>query len=160
MSAIFSPCNRYRYELRRQWGHNTKNVLCFCLVNPSKAGAIKGDTTTSKCTGFAKVHGYDGICLINLYAFCATDPMDMKAQVDPIGPDNDGHLRRVAQEFRSIICAWGVNAYPDRVRDVMRIFTVENCYLSCLGVTKDGHPRHPVRLSYMTPLQEYRIGAT
>ena len=53
---------------------------------------------------------------------------------------------------RDVVVAWGANAsgvraYTDRVAD-----RVQNRARSvtCLGVTKDGHPRHPVRLPYAT----------
>ena len=156
MSAIFSPCGLYRYELRRHWGPaDSSNVMAFCLINPSKAGAIKGDQTTTIGMGFAKRAGCDGMAFYNLYAFASKDPAHMLAQRDPIGPENDKYLRQAALEFPCIICAWGVNADPDRAMAVVNILKAEGARLYCLGTTKGGHPRHPLRLPYSTLIVPY-----
>jgi hypothetical protein len=80
----------------------------------------------------------------NLYAYRATNPRDLQLCADPVGPDNDAWLRRLAHEYREAVCAWGANADPARVLQVVRIFKNEGAKLWCLGTTKTGAPRHPL----------------
>ncbi|MCV6310991.1 DUF1643 domain-containing protein [Pseudomonas aeruginosa] len=74
----------------------------------------------------------------------ARNPADLWKHDDPIGPDNDWHLRAIAREYTDIVCAWGANAKPERVEAVTSILTAAGGRLWCLGTTKDGHPRHPL----------------
>ncbi|WP_079456112.1 DUF1643 domain-containing protein [Pseudomonas aeruginosa] len=91
-----------------------------------------------------KAWGCNGIAVVNLYALRATNPADLWKHDDPIGPDNDWHLRAIAREYTDIVCAWGANAKPERVEAVTSILTAAGGRLWCLGTTKDGHPRHPL----------------
>ena len=52
-SAIISDCNKYRYELHREWDKDKKKVL-FIMLNPSTADADNNDLTTIRCVNFAK----------------------------------------------------------------------------------------------------------
>ena len=54
--ATFSPCERYRYTLRRQWDASKPYVL-FVMLNPSTADATQNDPTIRRCIGFAKSVG-------------------------------------------------------------------------------------------------------
>src|SRR5437868_12651695 len=72
VSAVISPCGKFRYRLTRQWGEGA--ALPFVMLNPSTADAEQDDPTIRKCVGFAKRMGYDGIEVVNLYAYRATKP--------------------------------------------------------------------------------------
>lgn len=79
----------------------------------------------------------------NIFAFRATDPAVMKAHPEPIGPENDRYLVEMANRAAIVVAAWGAEgAYLDRGEAVKRI--IPN--LHCLGLTKDGHPKHPLYL--------------
>ena len=145
--AVFSEDRVYRYELWRRWGGG--DVVVFIGLNPSTADESMNDPTIRRCIGFAKDWGYGGLCMLNLFAFRATDPAVMKAADDPVGPQNDETLMRIAGAFRTtgehplVIAAWGVHGEHDaRARKVMEWLP----NLSCLGLTKDGHPKHPLYL--------------
>ena len=66
MSAIISPCGRYRYRLDRRWGDG--RTMGFIMLNPSTADAENDDPTIRRCIGFAKREGCDAIAVVNLYA--------------------------------------------------------------------------------------------
>lgn len=139
-SAIISDDGLYRYELRRVWDDGT--LVNFVMLNPSTADADRDDPTIRRCIGFAARWGYSGIVVTNLYAYRATRPRDLWLAADPVGPSNDSHLA-AAVEGASVVAAWGVNARPDRVADVLARIRRTN-EVSALGLTKDGHPRHPL----------------
>lgn len=80
----------------------------------------------------------------------ATDPKDMKAADDPVGLENDEHLRTFAAQSGVIVAAWGANGtYRGRDAEVRRLLPD----LHCLQLTKGGHPGHPLYLlKTLTPV--------
>ena len=139
-SAVFSPCRTWRYELRRVWDESLPFVA-FVGLNPSTADETTDDPTIRRCIAFAKRWGYGGLVMVNLFAFRATDPRDMRAAPSPIGPDNDATLRRVAAEAQLVVAAWGTGGrYFNRDFRVRRLLGP----LMALGFTKEGAPRHPL----------------
>lgn len=155
MSAVISDCGRYRYLLTRQ-SHTpgARETVVFCMLNPSTADASVDDPTIRRCRGFADRWDCAGLAVVNLYAYRATDPRALRAldPIDAVGPANDNWLRDVAAKASGIVCAWGTNSDPQRVRDVVAIFTSNQARLYCLGTTKDGHPRHPLYIRGDQPL--------
>lgn len=154
MSAVISQCGQYRYLLTRaadMLQPDTGPAL-FLMLNPSTADASLDDPTIRRCRGFAQLWGCDGLTVANLYAYRATKPADLWRCADPVGPDNDAFLAGLAREYGEVVCAWGTNARPDRVSEVMEIFRRANAKLWCLGTTKDGHPRHPLYVRGDQPL--------
>jgi hypothetical protein len=62
---------------------------------------------------------------------------------DPIGPDNNLWLGLSAENAAQIVLAWGVNGVLyDRNKDVIR--SLSQYGLFCLGISKEGHPKHPL----------------
>lgn len=139
-SAVLSPCRLYRYELRRQWDP-TKPEVAFIGLNPSTADETQDDPTIRKCIGYAKRWGFGGLCMVNLFAYRATDPADMKRYSDPIGPENDETLRRITSSAGLTIAAWGTEGvHLDRAKAVLPLLHNPHC----LRITKAGHPGHPL----------------
>jgi hypothetical protein len=75
---------------------------------------------------------------------------------DPVGPENDRHILRCLGECVPVIAAWGVQGVM-MLRDerVRRLFADTGRRVMCLGRTKDGQPRHPLRLRGDTQLRPY-----
>lgn len=151
-SADISEDGVYRYRLVRRWA-DPLHHLPFIMLNPSTADGLADDPTIRRCVGFAKAHGYTGIAVYNLYAYRATDPLELwSAQrdgVDIVGPDNDRRLTNLftwAQEAMvPIVAAWGANAKLERVNQIIGMPGAELA-LWALGETRDGAPRHPLYL--------------
>lgn len=147
-SAWLSGCERYRYRLGRNWGEGWGAPVTFVMLNPSTADAQQDDPTIRRCVGFAKAWGFGRLVVVNLYALRSTDPKGLWRADDPIGPDNDDHLSEAAwvaaRDDAPIIAAWGANAKPDRVAEVLALPHMDR--LTALGVTKAGAPRHPLYL--------------
>lgn len=147
--AVLSADGLYRYRLGREWDM-TKPRLTFIMLNPSTADAMVDDPTIRRCIGFAKRMGLGGVNVYNLYAFRATKPIDMLNAADPVGPENNRYLeeafRTAVVEHVPTIAAWGANARQDRVLDVLDMAEQSYTQLSSLGITKHGHPKHPLYL--------------
>jgi len=145
-SAVFSDDGRYRYRLTRRWGPGP--ALMFISLNPSTAGARRNDATVRRDIGFARGFGYNAFDALNLYAGKATNPKDLAAMDDPIGPDNDEHLDVAAAEHDVIVFAWGADADPGRARAVAtriwRICRATGGTVAVLGWTAEDQPRHPL----------------
>ncbi len=140
----------YRYRLDRAWEAGARAV--FIMLNPSTADETRDDPTIRRCTGFAKVFGCGGLVVVNLYAMRATRPADLFAAegagVDIIGPENDAVLRAVIADCDGpVIAAWGAyNRVGARAEVVRGIVEDGGRTLECMGLSKHGHPRHPLYL--------------
>lgn len=156
--AILSPDGRYRYLLRRTWSPEVVSAV-FVMLNPSTADATVDDPTIRRCMSFAREWGCGGIRVVNLYALRSTDPTQLWAVNDPVGPDNDTHLAWALDSDHSpIVCAWGTNARQDRVDAFLELAAGRERPLFALGLTKNGHPRHPLYVKGGTPLVRFSGG--
>lgn len=157
MGAVISDCGHYRYALTREWLGGEGTCL-FVMLNPSTADASEDDPTIRRCIGFAQRWGYNRLAVGNVYGFRATDPKEMLAASYPVGEplppsrvaeydnQNDEWLRRLVldPDTKRVICAWGANVEPRRARAVTDVLTGDFFPVECLGLTKQGHPRHPL----------------
>ena len=156
--ALISLCGRYRYWLSRPAApclfpsHPTRSTALFIMLNPSTADASKDDQTIIRCRGFAKTWECNGLIVANLYALRSTDPKKLLVADDPVGPDNDDWLEKLIIEHVDVVCAWGVNADQYRVGNFCRMAAFQGARLWCLGTTKSGAPRHPLRIRSDQPL--------
>ncbi len=158
--ATLSECGQYRYALERRWNFAEFNPQVFVMLNPSTANANEDDPTIRRCIGFAKREGAGGILVVNLFAFRATDPKEMMAASNPIGPRNveEIGLALISAKVtgRPVICAWGANQLaPPQVEILKRRARDIGAKLMCLGMTKSGAPKHPLYISKDAPLVAY-----
>lgn len=145
--AVISDCERYRYRLSRSWGSGER--MAWIMLNPSTADASLDDPTIRRCIGFARREGYDGIEVINRFAWRATDPMSLVRAgldgIDIVGPDNSRHWSDVLSDHGvgMIVAAWGASAGKLRLRaEPMSEWYTGGWF--CLGTTASGDPRHPL----------------
>ena len=149
-SAVISDCGGYRYRLTRWLGLQAP-IATFIMLNPSTADAEQDDPTIRRCIGFARAMGCGRLAVANLFAFRATQPADMRAARDPVGPENDMYIARLAREAAetggNIICAWGAHGkFKDRDRAVLSMLASLPIEPMALGETADKQPRHPLYL--------------
>lgn len=140
--ATFSPDRVFRYDLWRRWIGGTGYAM-FVGLNPSTADEVQDDPTVRRCIAFAKSWGYAALCMTNAFAFRATDPADMMAAADPVGPENDHFLLARAKDAGVVVAAWGnTGVFLGRDRAVRALLPG----LSCLRLTGQGQPWHPLYL--------------
>lgn len=151
-NTCFSPCRTYRYALWREWIGGSGYAM-FVGLNPSTADEMLDDPTIRRCIAFAKSWGYAALCMTNLFAYRATEPKDMMAVADPVGPGNDAFLQALAPEAGVVVAAWGAHGtFGGRDQEVRRLLPA----LHCLALTKDGHPGHPLYLPKTLTPAPYR----
>lgn len=145
--ALYSPCGAYRYLLTRRWGEG--GLLLYVMLNPSTATEERNDPTIERCERRARMLGHGGLAVANLFGFRATYPADLRAAPDPVGPENDAVLMQAAAGAGTILCGWGNHgALMGRgplVAGQLRGTGRPVCHL---GLTRDGHPRHPLYVGY------------
>ncbi|WOB42127.1 DUF1643 domain-containing protein [Thermoleptolyngbya oregonensis NK1-22] len=140
--ATFDLSGRYRYTLWRVWDFAAPRVA-FVMLNPSTADAERNDPTIRRCIGLAKAWGYGGLEVVNLFAYRATRPQDLKRVDDPIGEAGDRPLIAAAEQAAQIILAWG-NGGALYQRDRAVLALLSGYPLHCLGLTQQQQPRHPL----------------
>lgn len=132
---------RWRYRLWRRWDTGRPGST-FVLLNPSTANARTDDPTVRRVIGLARGWGFGSLELVNLFALRATSPDDLVGAADPVGPSNDQYLARAVRNG-TVVLAWGNHGrYLGRDRQVLGM--LEGARLFCLGLTKQGCPRHPL----------------
>lgn len=143
-AAILDKNRKYRYVLKRQWGNNDDNFVNFVLLNPSTADENNDDPTIKACVKFAQNWVYDGLYVTNLFALRATDPRDLIKSSEPIGKLNDRYIEEYARKSKAIIVAWGNHGTFLGRGDT--VFNILSCIATvhCLGITKNGFPKHPL----------------
>ena len=147
-TAIYSDCENYRYSLTRTWDANIRKVL-FIMLNPSTATEIQNDPTVERCERRARALGYGAFQVCNIFAYRATDPHIMRTHHDPNGPDNSGTILEAATWADDIVCAWGTHgAHMGRGVEVETLLREKSLSLTHLGLSKAGHPKHPLYISY------------
>jgi len=146
--AIYSECERYRYALTRVWDADGKRVL-FIMLNPSTATEVQNDPTVERCERRARALGFGAFRVLNIFAWRATDPRDMRAAADPVGPDNDAMIVESLPWADQVICAWGTHgAHLNRGPEVAAMLRAQGTPLHHLGLSKQGHPKHPLYIGY------------
>jgi len=146
--AVYSDCEAYRYLLTRVWNRAGRKAL-FVMLNPSTATEIQNDPTVERCERRARALGFGAFRVTNIFAYRATDPKVMRAAPDPVGPDNDAAIVESATWADQIICAWGSHGeFLSRGPAVEALLRGTGRPLSTLGLTKAGHPRHPLYIGY------------
>ena len=154
-SAVIDPTGRYRYSLTRHWGPGPGPLVCWVMLNPSTADADRNDPTITRCIALSTAWGFRGLVVVNLFGWRATKPADLMNAPNPVGPENDQAIRRALRDGNvlQVIAAWGAHADRDwiahRVTVVTHLLRHEadlrfRCELSHIGLTKGGHPRHPL----------------
>ncbi len=157
-SASFSPCDRYRYLLTWRW--SDEPLLVAWMLNPSTATHEKLDPTIAGLVSRARAWGRGGVRVINLFAFRATKPADMKAAADPVGTYNDhvtgDVLLSAALLGDEVICGWGAHGkHRGRDRAAAELARRAGVQLRCLATNRDGSPQHPLYIAHATTPQPW-----
>lgn len=162
--ASISACGTWRYHLRRPANLiEDKGRLCYVMLNPSTADATKDDPTIRRCVNLAARDGYGEIVVVNLFAFRATDPAEMRRAfaADParaIGPENDDYIRAAVAASARVCVAWGAvprTLFGRAWRVVTMIDETATSTPLCLGVTANGWPRHPLMVARRRPFTSW-----
>lgn len=155
MSATISACGCYRYDLTRETGEGAGSVL-WVMLNPSTADATENDPTICKCIGFAKRWGFARLKVVNLFAFRATNPAELRNTDAPIDVENIRALLVESTVHDRVVFAWGGGLKHAKgnlwiAEYAASLFREARCF----GINGDGTPKHPLYLKYDTKLVPY-----
>lgn len=163
MSAVISPCSRYRYRLERETHHpdrEGRHEVVFIGVNPSTADASLDDATVRKWRGFATRWGYTHFVVGNLFAYRSPNVQALASAADPVGEQNDEYLCDMLRGAHTVVPCWGARGklpkqLHSRIDCVWELIKESGATVSALGITKSGDPMHPLMLSYSTPPRDW-----
>ncbi len=162
MSAIISPCGKYRYRLERDVAMDGL-VIAYFGINPSTADASIDDATVRKWIGFTKVNGGRRFIVGNVCSFRATDvrvlrnlPLSL-----PQYKENLRHLSEIIDAADILVPCWGNRSKVPRFMDndfdtVVAMIRGGGKPVKVFGLTQTGCPIHPLMLGYSTPLIDWK----
>jgi hypothetical protein len=157
--CIFRECRRYRYVLDHAYGDmfsQSLDYIAFVGLNPSVANEDHLDPTLRRIKSFTTSFGYHRFIMLNLFALVSTDPKNMLLHPDPIGPENDAHILRVCSDAKLVVACWG-SLGRHMKRDEKVLDVLSGIKLSCLGVTGNSSPMHPLYLASESTLRSYPL---
>ncbi len=147
-TAIYSDCERYRYSLTRVWDAGGRKAL-FVMLNPSTATEVQNDPTVERCERRARTLGFGAFQVTNIFAWRDTDPRKMRAAAEPVGPANDSAILEGAAWADQVIAGWGTHGeHLGRGAAVATLLRGTEKPLYHLGLSKAGHPKHPLYIAY------------
>lgn len=167
-SAQISRCGRYRYSLDRVWGNPYGPAVYWIMLNPSTADAEVDDPTIRRCIAFSKRQGAERLRVVNLWPYRSTDPKDLvdaaEAGININGEQGEHHIDQALAEWGDddkVVAAWGAGVEhlgwlaSERVGWLVNLAHEYVTPLRSLGVTKAGHPRHPLYVRGDTPFAHW-----
>lgn len=137
-----------RFTLWRRLTAVPSNRICaFVMLNPSTADDTVDDPTIRRCKGFAHDWGFDALHVVNTNPVRSTDPHACPMPNPTALACNDAVLRSVFGSADMVVCAWGNNVDPAlAARTKAILLTVAPSKAYHLGLTAQGHPKHPLYL--------------
>jgi hypothetical protein len=151
--ATFDAERRHRVRLWRYWAPGPR--VLWVMLNPSTADEDVLDPTVRRCVGFSRRWGFGGLYVGNLFTRVSSDPRALRTAAGRIGAQqltDDWELRAMAHASTQVIVAWGQDAAVKSAGGSLRAREVTSLLADymplCLGITKAGHPRHPLYVPY------------
>lgn len=150
------PVTHYSRDQQYRYYHEepgSAEKVCFILMNPT--------TNEEKSPTMQRVRGFANgrtLIVVNLFALMTPDVADLASHPDPVGPMNDHWTRTAIARATTIVAAWGSSELPatylraEHVRRFLRKRVVH-----CLGWTKQGEPKHPLRIPKVQQLVRYPL---
>lgn len=158
VTAVFSECQQYRYQLREIWDAAGPLVL-WLLMNPSVACTDYSDPTIRRTGNFARSWGFGGQLIGNVHAYRATDKSRLLEVADPSGPLNEQMILEMADQAETVVLAYGQppRALRQRSRQLVALLQ-HHPRLTYLRLAQDGTPVHPLYLPADLTPQPYPGG--
>jgi len=165
MSAIMSSCRKYRYQLHRNVDIFGLKTFAFFGVNPSMADEFKDDRTVKRLIGFALRNEGKDFFVGNVCGYRDSDVTQLSSIEDPIGIDNDHHIDDIISKSDILVPCWGSrDKLPEqlhpRLDSILKKLHGSSKPVLSFGTTASGDPRHPLFLSYDTPLAQFNKPST
>ena len=141
--------------------------VLWIMCNPSTADDSADDPTVRRVAGFTeRVFGSARIRVLNLFTKRCTRPRaldcgDSRSNVERA----DSFIASSMDWAEHVVFAWGSGssvsrrkAFVARAERVVELAGQRGCRPKCLGLTKDGFPKHPLYVPYAAQLPHFPIG--
>lgn len=151
--AIFSEDRKYRFALWRRW-NKIRPLMLLIGLNPSKADEVRNDPTITRGISRANKEGFGGFFMGNLYGLVSTQPEALLKNSDSVGELTDYWLEEMIKASVRQLCGWG-SFKAVKQRSALILSMIREPY--CLGINADGQPKHPLYISYDTPMTRYLL---
>lgn len=156
--ARFCPRRVHRFTLWRRWGGKPGSVL-WVMLNPSTADEHVLDPTIRRCAGFTAAWGFEALTVVNLFSLRSTNPRMLYTAADAGGGEaNQAAILDEAGKAAIIVAAWGNHgAFGNmgwRTRLNLKTLGLAD-KVHHLGLTKLGHPKHPLYVPGSTERQPW-----
>ena len=147
--ALLSKDKKYRYSLKRIWDNDKPKVL-FIMLNPSLADNYQDDPTIRRLIKFAKLYGYGGFYVGNLFSYITPYPSELLDKDLMFSKKNIHEIKKMTGLIKDVVYGWG-NSFeePEWLKQI-----ISNP--KCFGKNKNKTPKHPLYLSYNHKLVDYR----
>lgn len=155
-SSSISENGLYRYKLARKWDE-AKPSATIVMLNPSKADMLITDRTIMNVTNFLVKNGYGSLSVVNLFAFRATDPKELKNRDDRFESLNNAYLTEAFEDAEVIIVAWTRDKFKSRKREVEKMLESYTGKIKCFSDGNEKKPRHPRDLGENWLLVDYEF---
>ena len=146
-TALFSRDRTYRYLLTRTVGPGDRAVN-FVMLNPSTADEERNDRTLSRCIGFARGWGFGYLLVTNLSPFRSALPKDLfehGPDPKPVEKRNLEATVEAALNSHLVVLAYGNHGGRERKAEkTLSPLEERGIQTHTLGITMQGHPRHPL----------------
>lgn len=156
--AAFSRDRLYRYALSICWLIGAP-VLVVIMLNPSTADHNENDPTIARICKRAKLLGFGGVLILNLFAWRETNRLVMLKVSDPIGQLNDAFIEAgllLAKASGRVMVGWGnEGGHRARSADVAAMLGRVGLQAYCVNYCANGQPGHPLYVSYDAPLMPW-----
>jgi hypothetical protein len=159
--AVFAgDADEHRLTLVRQYAEAPPDApfALWCGMNPSGAEGDVDDLTIRKEWHWTRALGFRRYIKVNAASYRWTQSVELGAlRASLVHPDNLPTIRSMAAGAAVIILAMGdpPDAIHGPARNVLRALKMDGRRARCLGVTRNGWPKHSSRLGYATPLVDY-----
>lgn len=156
--------NTARYILGQVTG--SRPLVCIG-INPSTATPDCLDNTLKAVRRLARINGYDGWIMLNVYPQRATNPNNLDEEANLVQCEtNQAHIKALLAEYKPTIwAAWGTlinkrRYLVDCLRSIAGIVTSLQLPVITIGSrSKEGHPHHPLYLSTQADVSEFNLAA-
>lgn len=139
------PEATFRLVLWRVWSPGpSARLMSLTMLNPSTADHHAVDNTLKSCMRLARLLGFDGVVLTNLFAYRATKPSDLKTADRIVGPHGNLWIEAAASICDRVVAAWGSHGkFRGRDREVAELLRKDHDVWA-FRLLADGAPEHPL----------------
>jgi hypothetical protein len=150
--AEYSADGTYLWSYERRWAPG--GALCWVGLNPGPGDRDAGSRPAlRRVASWARREGCAAVVVVNLYSLRSMDPTTLHTTTnDIVGDRTDDTIRATSRDARITLAAWGASKMV-RQRSTEVLELLDNPL--CVGVNKNGEPRHPLYVPAATALVPY-----